>query len=113
MILFLTMFTVCISLFTATLEAQYRDVNFIVQAISRLWFYATPIVYFINLIPHEWQILFAFNPLSLMFMGFQQMVVQMQLPLFLVISNLTLSLVIMTAGILCFYKLQSSVVDHV
>jgi ABC-2 type transport system permease protein len=60
----LLLFTVGISLLTSALNVRFRDINFIIQAILIIWFYATPIVYSLNQIPSHalwaWQI----NPLT-------------------------------------------------
>lgn len=60
----LLVFTCFLSLFTASLQVKYRDVNFIVQAVSSIWFYVTPIVYTLNLIPQKLHFLFYLNPLT-------------------------------------------------
>ncbi len=52
------------SLLFSALNVRFRDVNFIVQAIMPLWFFATPIVYTLNLLPSQFQFLFLLNPLT-------------------------------------------------
>jgi lipopolysaccharide transport system permease protein len=49
----LTVLTSGLSLLFSSLNVKWRDVNFGVQAIMPLWFYATPIVYSLDLLP-EW-----------------------------------------------------------
>ncbi len=56
-------FTAGLSLIFSALNIKYRDVNFAVQALMPLWFYATPIVYSVKLLPKELFPLFWFNPL--------------------------------------------------
>ena len=51
--LLLLVFTVGLSLFTSSFNVRFRDVNFIVQLLVMLWFYATPVIYALNLLP-EW-----------------------------------------------------------
>src|SRR3989344_6014787 len=46
----LLLFTVGLSLLTSALNVRFRDVNFFVQALLIIWFYATPIVYKSNAI---------------------------------------------------------------
>lgn len=60
----LLFFTIGISILFSSLNVQYRDINFIVQAILILWFYITPIVYSLNMIPEFFRILIYLNPLS-------------------------------------------------
>jgi len=53
-----------ISLLATALNARFRDVNFFVQAIVPLWFYATPIVYTLDLLPKSLHSLFYLNPMT-------------------------------------------------
>lgn len=62
--LILLFFTCFLSLLTSSLQVKYRDVNFIVQAISSIWFYATPIIYTMDLIPQNLHFLFYINPIA-------------------------------------------------
>ena len=61
---FLLVFTTGLSLFTSALNVKFRDVNFFIQALLMVWFYATPIVYSLGLIPTQLLWLWRFNPLT-------------------------------------------------
>jgi ABC-type polysaccharide/polyol phosphate export permease len=63
-ILLLLLFTIGLSLLTASLNVRFRDVNFIVQSAVMLWFYATPIVYSLNLFPDWLWPIFYLNPMT-------------------------------------------------
>lgn len=52
------------SLLTSALNVKYRDINFVVQAIMPLWFYATPIVYTLGLLPEYLRPWFYLNPMT-------------------------------------------------
>jgi ABC-2 type transport system permease protein len=60
----LLVFTMGLSLLTSALNVRYRDVNFFVQALLIIWFYATPIVYSLHLIPGNLLWLWRFNPMT-------------------------------------------------
>lgn len=47
----LSVLTTGLSLILSSLDVKWRDVNFGVQAIMPLWFYATPVVYSLDLLP--------------------------------------------------------------
>lgn len=64
-ILLLVFFTVGLSLLTASLNVRFRDVNFIVQLTIVLWFYATPVIYALNLLPKWLWPIFYLNPMTL------------------------------------------------
>jgi len=52
------------SLFGSALNVRYRDVSFVVMAFVPLWFYATPVVYTLNLFPKNLQSLAYLNPMT-------------------------------------------------
>lgn len=57
-------FTAGFSLLGAALNVKYRDVQFILMAIVPLWFYTTPIVYNLSLLPTQFQTLAYLNPMT-------------------------------------------------
>jgi len=63
-IFLLTIFTTGLSLLTSALDVRFRDVNFFVQAALIIWFYATPIVYVITVVPYKFIWLWRLNPLT-------------------------------------------------
>lgn len=60
----LLIFTTGLSLFTSSLNVRFRDVNFIIQLLTMLWFYATPIVYSLKLLPEQLWPVFYLNPMT-------------------------------------------------
>jgi len=111
-LLWILVFTVGISLFFASLNVRFRDVNFFVQTLLILWFYATPVLYSLNLIPDKLYPLFSLNPLSSIFELFHfsllgQGVVSQEI----MVSNLAISLIIIFLGIAMFKKEQKYFVD--
>lgn len=60
----LTLLTSGFSLLFAALNVKYRDVNFLVQAVMPLWFYASPIVYTLQLLPDVFASLLYLNPMT-------------------------------------------------
>lgn len=60
----LSCFTIGLSLLTSSLNVRFRDVSFFIQALLIVWFYATPIVYALTMIPRPILWLWRFNPLT-------------------------------------------------
>ena len=63
-LIWIMLVTVGFSLSLATWNIRFRDVNFFVQALMPLWFYATPILYTLNLLPQKLHLWFYLNPLT-------------------------------------------------
>lgn len=101
----LTVLTTGFSLLFAALNVKYRDINFLVQAIMPLWFYATPIVYTLQLLPEFFGSLLYLNPITGLIELFHA-VVLMQ-PVYdpeLVILDIFLSIVFFFLGCWVFIR---------
>lgn len=97
-------FTVGFSLITAAINVRFRDVNFFVQAILILWFYATPIVYSIEVVPHELMWLWRINPLTVIVQFFQSALVSATKPgLAMFIANTTIIVLVFILGNMIFW----------
>lgn len=95
--------TVGFSLLTSALDVRFRDVNFFVQAVLILWFYATPIVYSIFVIPRSLMWFWRINPLTAIVQLFQAGVAGAPAPGPLMLaSNTILILFVLALGILTF-----------
>jgi ABC-2 type transport system permease protein len=63
-VLLLFTFTSGLSLMTSALNVRFRDVNFFIQALLIIWFYATPIVYSITVVPYTYMWIWRLNPMT-------------------------------------------------
>ena len=101
--LLLITFTVGLALFTTALNVRFRDVNFFVQAVLILWFYATPIVYSINVVPRNLIWLWRINPLTSVMQLFQNALVSAPPPgPAMLLVNTTIILFVVILGIRLF-----------
>ena len=100
---FLLLFTIGLSLLTCALNVRFRDVNFFVQALLLIWFYATPIIYSLTQMPRELLWLWRFNPLTSILQLFQYALLGAPAPgPAMLASNIGVMLIITTIGILVF-----------
>ena len=60
----LLLLTIGFCLLSSALNVKYRDVNFFVQALLIIWFYATPIVYSLSVVPYAYMWLWRLNPMT-------------------------------------------------
>lgn len=61
--LWMVVLTAFLSLLLSTWNVQFRDMAFIVQAVMPLWFYLTPVIYNLELVPEQWRSYFYVNPM--------------------------------------------------
>lgn len=98
-------FTCGISLFTAALNVRFRDVNFFVQALLMIWFYATPIVYSFSFIPHRFIWLWRLNPMVSILQLFQSGILSFPMPgPGMLGANIVTILVTLLAGVVVFRR---------
>lgn len=55
----------------AALNIQYRDVKYVVPFLLQLWMYASPVVYSLSLVPSQYRLAYALNPLAGAIAGFR------------------------------------------
>ncbi len=60
-----------VGLWLSGLNVQFRDVRYIVPFLVQFWLFATPIVYPSSVIPPEWRLLYAINPMVGVVEGFR------------------------------------------
>src|SRR5690242_12456714 len=59
----LFMFTLGFGFFVAAANVFFRDVAHILQIVLSAWFYLSPIIYTLDLLPPRWRLLFKLNPI--------------------------------------------------
>jgi lipopolysaccharide transport system permease protein len=60
-----------VGLWFAALNVQYRDVVYIVPFVVQFWLFATPIAYPSSMLPEQWRMLYAVNPMVGVVEGFR------------------------------------------
>jgi ABC-2 type transport system permease protein len=96
-------FTTGLSLLTSALDVKFRDVSFFVQALLIVWFYATPVVYSISVIPYSLMWIWRLNPMTSIVQLFQNALVSAPAPgVGMLLSNITVTIIILILGIHVF-----------
>jgi ABC-type polysaccharide/polyol phosphate export permease len=109
-----TLFTIGISLLTSALNVRFRDVNFFVQAALIVWFYATPIVYVITVVPYKYIWLWRLNPLTSVVQLFQYGFLNAPPPgIAMLTANIITAVAITTLGIIIFRRESKNFDDWV
>lgn len=60
-----------VGLWLAAMNAQYRDVRYVVPFLTQFWMYATPVVYPSSLLDEPWRTLYGLNPMVSVVEGFR------------------------------------------
>ncbi len=98
-------FTIGLSLLTSALNVRFRDVNFFVQALLILWFYATPVVYSITVNPYDLMWLWRWNPMTSIVQIFQYVFASAPPPGWgMLVMNFIINAACLILGIIIFKK---------
>jgi ABC-type polysaccharide/polyol phosphate export permease len=110
----LFLFTLGTALFFATINVFYRDVNHIIQIILQAWFYFSPIIYSLDLIPIKYRWLFKLNPLLYVLNGFRLSIYYGLLPSAAsVVLSLACGIAALAVGFSIFRRYEKSFVYYV
>jgi len=115
-LLFLTqfLFTLGLSLPLAALNLFFHDVRYLVGVALTLWFYLTPIIYPIDIVPDRYRILFDINPNSLFINAYRRVILLDQSPgLDKFLLGLAISVFTCLIGYYIFKKLEPGFADRI
>jgi ABC-type polysaccharide/polyol phosphate export permease len=73
-------FTMGVALLTSTAYVYFRDTGHLVEVALQIWFWLTPVVYAIALVPEAWRGLFWLNPMAGFVTAYQRIVIESAWP---------------------------------
>ena len=103
-----------VGLVISSLTAKYRDFGLLFGYLSRLWMYATPIVYPLSIVPEKWRWVSALNPMTATVESFRYLFLGTGTlrPIFLV-SSACSTLLILLIGVMAFSRTERNFIDTV
>jgi lipopolysaccharide transport system permease protein len=103
-----------VGLWTAALNALYRDVRYVVPFLMQFWMFASPVVYPSSLIPQRFRWLYGLNPMTGVIDGFRWALTgHAQPPGVQLAASIFAVLVILAGGLLFFHKMEGAIADRV
>lgn len=103
-----------VSLWLSALNVQYRDVAFVAPFFTQLWFYATPIVYSVSLVPERWRVWLGLNPMASVAEGFRWAVLGKAPPSSaMLLLSVAVTGVILISGAFVFRRMERTFADVV
>ncbi len=101
-----------IGLFLGTLNVFMRDIGQVTEVVLQFWFWLTPIVYMISIVPQKYHEILMLNPLTGIVMGFQNVLLYDKAPdLSLLIYPTTFAIISFILAIVIFYKAKEEMTD--
>lgn len=107
------MLAVGIGVLVGTLNVFFRDIGHIFGIVVQFWFWFTPIVYTLDILPNKFEGIMKFNLMVPIFNGYHQVFLYHKFPLWdsLIIVSL-FSILFLIAGYFVYKKLVNEMVDE-
>jgi lipopolysaccharide transport system permease protein len=101
-----------VSLWLAAFNVKYRDFMYALPFIIQVWMYASPVAYSTDLIPKQWQTLYALNPLVGLIDGFRWAVLgNGEFPIMMVASATAMAVLAFVSGSVYFHRVERTLAD--
>ncbi|MDQ0192099.1 ABC transporter permease [Paenibacillus wynnii] len=98
-----------ISLILSSITVKYRDVSHIVDVIFMAWFYLTPVIYSLSMVPEPFNKIIQLNPITNLIELFRQVLLKGDFPDFSVLSTaFGYSLILFFVGLYVFHKREKN-----
>lgn len=102
-----------IILITSSINVYVRDLEYIINFFIQMLFYATPVLYSMDMFPPKIRWLLKLNPMSTLIDSYRDIFFYKQAPNFLMlVFVLMLSLIILAIGIIIFKKLEKGFAEE-
>jgi homopolymeric O-antigen transport system permease protein len=98
----------------AALNVRFRDVQVAVPLLVQLWFFCTPIAYPSSIVPEQWRVAYAVNPMVTAVDGFRAALLgSPQLELSAVAVSVTVAVAVGLTGVAFFWRTEDTIADVV
>lgn len=98
----------------AALNVRFRDVQVAVPLLVQLWFFCTPIAYPSSIVPEQWRVAYAVNPMVTAVDGFRAALLggpQLELPA--VGVSVAVAVAVTLTGVAFFWRTEDTIADLV
>jgi lipopolysaccharide transport system permease protein len=98
----------------AALNVRFRDVQVAVPLLVQLWFFCTPIAYPSSIVPEQWRVVFAVNPMVTAVDGFRAALLgSPDLQLQAVAVSVAVAVALLLTGVGFFWRTEDTIADVV
>ena len=102
-----------IGFWCSALNTQYRDIMYLIPFFNQIWMFITPVVYPGSLVPAQWKLLYALNPLVGVMNGFRWCLFGVGDAFsFAFWFSAVVSLLLFVSGVIGFRKLERTFPDY-
>lgn len=108
------LFALGLSLPLAALNLFFHDVRYLVGVVLTLWFYLTPVIYPIDIVPDNYRVIYDLNPNALFINAYRRVLLEGVSPgLDRLLLGLTISLCTFLVGYYLFKRMEPGFADRI
>lgn len=96
---------------SAALNVFYRDVDPLLKLGVQIWFYASPIIYPMSLVPENWQWLYFLNPMAGVIEGYRDVLIYNRVPGIYLLPSAVVASLIFLIGYWFFKRVEFQFAD--
>jgi lipopolysaccharide transport system permease protein len=103
-----------VGLWLSALNVLFRDINYILPFLTQFWMFLTPVAYPSSMVPSEWQVIFALNPMTGVIEGFRWALLGTgQPPGILTLVSSIVAVFLLISGMFYFKRMERLFADMV
>lgn len=113
-VFFQTLFVLGLTLLASSLDVYYKDVKHILEVMLNLWFWLTPIIWPLYLVPEKLQDYVYLNPFTAFVQAYRDIILNNQFPKPLILTILVVTgILVFLLGALVFQKKQRRFAEEI
>jgi len=113
-VFFQTLFVLGLTLMASALNVYYKDVKHILEVMLNLWFWLTPIIWPLNLVPEKLQDYVYLNPFTAFVQAYRDIILYNRFPKPLILTILVVTgILVFLLGALIFQKKQRRFAEEI
>lgn len=103
-----------VGLWFATLNVNYRDINYILPFFTQVWLFLTPVIYPSSMLSEKWQLIYSLNPMAGVVNGFRWALLGIDTGVTgSILISTSISIVILISGLFYFRRMERTFADMI
>lgn len=103
-----------VGLWLSALNVLYRDINYATHFITQFWMFITPIAYSSSMIPEQWKLVYAINPMAGVVNGFRWALLGVgEAPGATLLVSTSVAILLLISGLFYFRRMERLFADMV
>jgi homopolymeric O-antigen transport system permease protein len=100
-----------VTLWTSALSVRYRDARYVLPFVIQIWLFVSPVAYPASMVPEEWRLVYALNPMATVVEGFRSSLLGTPASGATAMIAVAAVAAVLIAGVAYFRSVEGSIVD--